>query len=652
MGLFDRIRGGSDDPRVAFIGIDGVPYSLIAEHEEEFEHLTALLEAGSGGPINSIVPPESSACWPALTAGVNPGETGIYGFQDREVGSYDPYVPMRQSFRATRVWDRVHEAGRDATVMNVVTTFPPQRDVQRMVSGFLSPGVEKAAYPDEFRDYLQSIDYRIDVDAGLGHEDTEAFIEDAHETLDRRQEAFTRYVEKDDWDLFFGVIMATDRVNHFLFRDYETGGEHEAEFLEFYRKVDRCIGDIRDALADDVTLVVASDHGFTTLDYEVNLNAWLREQGYLSYGSEVDYVLQLAALLREGDHLAVDPDYAGDVDDLVDPATLDADLEDGRLVADTPGARDDVVATLHEASPAVVTDGEDGVTLVAVDDVATRVVTVGASDVDDGTDDTAADGDAGTVERYRIEADLVGLTGEAYVDGDTVVALTEAARDDVVERLTGATPAGMGVDRADTTELVADLAVAETDDGYEVAVEPTDAVELGDDADPDVDVLAYTHDELGDIADGTTAYSLIPGRVYLNLEGREPRGSVPEEKYETVRSELKQALAEMEGPGGEPVADEVYTKEGAFRGDHADIAPDLVVVPTHGFDLKSGFKGNKNPFVEYGARNGMHSFDNATLIVDDDVRVDDADLYDIAPTILDLMDIDYERGDFDGSSLI
>jgi predicted AlkP superfamily phosphohydrolase/phosphomutase len=49
----------------------------------------------------------------------------------------------------------------------------------------------------------------------------------------------------------------------------------------------------------------------------------------------------------------------------------------------------------------------------------------------------------------------------------------------------------------------------------------------------------------------------------------------------------------------------------------------------------------------------MHSFDDATLIVDDtDVAVEDADLFDIAPTILDLMDLDYSRTEFDGGSLV
>ena len=448
MGLFDRLRG-SDAPRVAFIGIDGVPWTLVEDNPETFPNLTAIAEEGAGGPIDSIVPPESSACWPSLTTGVNPGKTGVYGFQDREVGSYDTYVPMGQDVQATRLWSRVTAADREATVMNVPVTFPPERDVQRMVSGFLSPEVSKAAAPESFAEDLESLDYRIDVNAKLGHEDDKsAFIEDAHETLDARYAAFKRYIDADDWDLFFGVFMTTDRVNHFLFEDYEEDGEYKADFLDFYATVDEYIGDLRERLADDVTLVVASDHGFTTLDYEVHFNSWLAEEGWLSFEND-------------------------------------------------------------------------------------------------------------------------------------------------------------------------------------------------------------EHEDLADIADGTKAYSFIPGRFYINLEGREPRGSVPESEYEDVRDQLKSMLEDLEGPDGRPVADRVVEKEEAFSGDHDDIAPDLVVIPNYGFDLKAGFKGHESVF-DRGPRNGMHTFDQATLVVDDpDVSVPgETDLYDIAPTLLDLMEVEYDAAEFDGRSLV
>ncbi|WP_137288358.1 alkaline phosphatase family protein [Natronorubrum halophilum] len=447
MGLFDRLRGDGN-PRVAFIGIDGVPYSLLSENEELFPNFAALAAEGTASEISSIVPPESSACWPSLTTGMNPGETGVYGFQDREVGTYDTYVPMGREVQADRVWDRVQEEGRQATVMNVPVTFPPQRNVQRMVSGFLSPGLDKAAYPDDVRDYLETLDYRIDVNPKLGHQgDKTEFIEDAHATLDARFEAFEHYIEEDDWDLFFGVFMTTDRVNHFLFKDYERDGEFKDEFIEFYRKLDDYIGQLREALPEDVTMIVASDHGFTSLDYEVHFNQWLLEGGWLSFRTD-------------------DPE------------------------------------------------------------------------------------------------------------------------------------------------------------------------------------------ELDDIADETTAYSFIPGRFYINLEGREPRGSVPESEYDEVRDELKAELEALEGPDGNKVVERVVEKEAAFRGDHDDIAPDLVAIPNKGFDLKSGFKADSEIFTS-GPRNGMHSFDDTSLYIDHtEATIGDADLFDITPTILDLMNIDYSRGDFDGASLV
>jgi predicted AlkP superfamily phosphohydrolase/phosphomutase len=447
MGLFDRLRG-DNNPRVVFLGIDGVPFTLLADNPDEFPNFAALADEGSAGPIDSIVPPESSACWPSLTTGVNPGETGVYGFQDREVGSYDAYVPMGRDVQATRIWDRVANEGRNATVMNVPVTFPPQRNVQRMVTGFLSPSVDKASYPDDMRDYLTGMGYKLDNDVSLGDaEDKTPFVEDAHETLEKRYEAFSHYIDEDDWDLFFGVFMSTDRVNHFLFKDYERDGEYKEAFLEFYRKLDGYIGNIRDSLPEDVTLVVASDHGFTSLDHEVHFNTWLEQEGWLSY---------------------------------------------------------------------------------------------------------------------------------------------------------------------------------QDDD----------------------------HEELGDIADETKAYSLIPGRFYINLEGREPRGSVPESEYDAVRDELKAELEALEGPDGKKVCARVVEKEAAFRGNHDDIAPDLVAIPNHGFDLKAGFSGHESVFSG-GPRNGMHSFDNASLFIDTpDAVIEDSDLLDIAPTILDLMEMDFQRTEFDGASLV
>jgi predicted AlkP superfamily phosphohydrolase/phosphomutase len=347
------------------------------------------------------------------------------------------------------VWDRATDAGLDATVMNVPVTFPPQRTVQRMVSGYLSPELDKAAHPEELRSYLAESDYRLSVNAKLGHKsDKSRFVEHARDTLDARAAAFSRYVERDDWDLFVGVFTAPDRINHFLWADYEDGGGYREDLLEFYGALDDHIGRIRAALPNDVTLVVGSTHGFTRLRYDVYCNEWLEREGWLSYGDD-------------------------------------------------------------------------------------------------------------------------------------------------------------------------------------------------------------DHDALADIDDDTRAYSLVPGRFYLNLEGREPDGVVPQSEYEAVRADLRDALEAWEGPDGRPVADRVVEREAVFRGDHDAIAPDLVVVPNEGFDLKSGFRPHDAVFDPDGPRTGMHAFEDAALFVDHpDATVEDADLLDVAPTLLTLLDVEYGRTDLDGASLV
>ena len=253
------------------------------------------------------------------------------------------------------------------------------------------------------------------------------------------------------------------------------------------------------------------------------------------------------------------------------------------------------------------------------------------------------------------EDTVVAVLAEQYVrtaDADAPGAVDdpEPVREEIADALADLTaPDGtLLVDSVDVRE--ADLHTADLE------VVPASTADRNvvckDDFDADGEWLRRGSRELGDIADETRAYSLIPGRFYLNLEGREPRGAVDPNEYETVRDDLKTALEDLEGPDGRPVADRVVTKEDAFRGDHDEIAPDLVVIPNYGFDLKAGFKGADEVFGS-GPRNGMHSFDNASLFVDDPgVAVEDADLFDIAPTILELMEINYERSAFDGGSLV
>jgi len=89
--------------------------------------------------------------------------------------------------------------------------------------------------------------------------------------------------------------------------------------------------------------------------------------------------------------------------------------------------------------------------------------------------------------------------------------------------------------------------------------------------------------------DETRAYTSVVSTgegVSVNLQGREPQGTVEPQDYERVRDELYAALDEFRDPatGTNPIG-KIYRKEEVMRGEHFDSAPDLLLVPAPFYSL-------------------------------------------------------------------
>src|SRR5262249_21405694 len=66
------------------------------------------------------------------------------------------------------------------------------------------------------------------------------------------------------------------------------------------------------------------------------------------------------------------------------------------------------------------------------------------------------------------------------------------------------------------------------------------------------------------------------GRLFLNVQGREPQGIVEPADYERVRDELIQALEAMAGPDGGPLGTKVFKPQDVYP-EVRGVAPDLIV---------------------------------------------------------------------------
>jgi len=112
-----------------------------------------------------------------------------------------------------------------------------------------------------------------------------------------------------------------------------------------------------------------------------------------------------------------------------------------------------------------------------------------------------------------------------------------------------------------------------------------------------------------DIGQGSTAFALDPSRIYINLKGKYPLGTIVASDYAQVRQELKEGLESLSFNDRNIIPKKIYFKEELYNGPHMNQAPDLVMLSNHGYDLK----GKVNSHSVFGRTNlmGMHTQDDA-----------------------------------------
>jgi len=125
--------------------------------------------------------------------------------------------------------------------------------------------------------------------------DEDAFLEQAWANHAERESMFFEMLRRTPRGLVSCVFDGTDRIQHMFMRYMDDGHpatralgddqRYRDVIADTYARVDEMIGRVmKDVDIDDPRnlLLVISDHGFKTFRRGVNLNTWLRDEGYLA----------------------------------------------------------------------------------------------------------------------------------------------------------------------------------------------------------------------------------------------------------------------------------------------------------------------------------------------------------------------------------
>ncbi len=157
----------------------------------------------------------------------------------------------------------------------------------------------------------------------------------------------------------------------------------------------------------------------------------------------------------------------------------------------------------------------------------------------------------------------------------------------------------------------------------------------------------------------TSAYALGLGGIYLNLEGREARGTVKAEAAEELKAAIARRLTGLvDTARGTVAVRRVRTRQSVYSGPFVDEAPDLLVDFARGYRASWGTSlgGAPEGHFEDNTKkwSGDHIIDPelvpGVLFMNRPYRQPGAGLADLAPTILDALRVPRGKA-MEGSSL-
>ncbi len=280
--------------KVFVFGIDGAfPEYIFGEWLDELPNIKNLVENGSYARLNSTIPPLSGTAWTSIMTGKQPSDTGIFEYVYRKNFSYeDLNVITSNNLKEKTIWQIISEHHKKSVVCYSLLTWPIKPFNGCLIAGALTPSGQdiKSVYPNELKQELLDVFGEIpppDI-PNFRSLSEEEIIQETTKLTEKQLDLAKYLLKNKDWELFIEIVGLSDRMNHSFWkyvdkehRRYDPANKFKDTLKNYYKLVDKRLGEFIKLLDNDTTIVILSDHGIKRLDNRVNLTDWLINQGYL-----------------------------------------------------------------------------------------------------------------------------------------------------------------------------------------------------------------------------------------------------------------------------------------------------------------------------------------------------------------------------------
>lgn len=278
------------EKKCVVVGLDCAPAKIVFDQREKLPVLRELIENGLYGNLRSSDPPITIPAWMVMCTGKDPGRLGLYGFRHRKDYSYkDIWIATSQSIKEKAVWDIIGESGGQSCLVSVPPSYPPRPVAGNMISCFITPGSEKEyTYPSQLRQEIEERFGPYTFDVVFRTDDKDSLLEQIYEMTRNRFEVMNYLIRRKTWDFFMFVEIGVDRIQHafwkYMDREhhlYVEGNPYEDVIMDYYKDLDKKIGELLSNIDKNTTVLVVSDHGAKRMKGAFCINEWLIEQGDL-----------------------------------------------------------------------------------------------------------------------------------------------------------------------------------------------------------------------------------------------------------------------------------------------------------------------------------------------------------------------------------